>query len=392
MKRFLLLGLRRLLVKGSLIGAFASIALATASGRAFAAVEPLQRTEILSRGQGGLGFSYYWGHGSWSPGLASSAPGTCAGSCPNCTHTGRYGADCSGFVCKAWVMPSTNSDLTVDQHPYSTADLINSKPGYWTPVAESEVRPGDARVYRTSTSGHTYLIREITGAGRYTTLEAKGCSYGILSTARTDAWITQRRALVVEPAAATPDVPEVPAGATSTWAALSNPYCTRATSATAGLVTDIFVVRSADKVVVQTVEAAAAQAGAEMCVRITFAAAGTFSIAAKAKNDAGSSAESAALAVVVSGGPSDGGVDGGPADGGADAGADAGGDAGHDAGSPDAGQPDGGLDAGDEGDGPGTGTVAPQKGCGCNGSSDAGVLSLLGLGLWSLSLRRRRGR
>ena len=358
---------------------------------AFAAVDPLPRADILARGQGALGFSYYWGHGSWSPGLSSSAAGTCSGNCPSCTHAGRYGADCSGFVCKAWSLPSTNSDVTADSHPYSTADLITAKAGYWTTVAEADVKPGDARVYRSGSSGHTYLIREVTGAGRYTTLEAKGCSYGILSTARSDGWVTQRRAQVVEPAPTAPATPEVPSGPAATSVGAAASFCTRSAAAQGGSVTDSFLVRSVDKTLLQTIEAPAAASGAEMCVQIAFTSAGTFKVSARAFNAAGTSAESAAVTVVVAGsadgGVPDGGADAGPHDGGSDAGpADAGPAA--DAGSPDAGRSDGGPidagnDTGDEGDGP---ALTSKSGCGGCGSADIGALALLGLCV----LRRRR--
>ena len=330
-----------------------------------AAVEPIQRSEVLARGQGGLGFSYYWGHGSWLPGHAGDAAGSCTGSCPNCTHTGRYGADCSGFVCKAWAMPASNSDVTVDSHPYSTADLINSKPGYWTPVTDAQARPGDARVYRSNGSGHTYLIRDVTGAGRFTTYEAKGCSYGILSTARTDAWTTQRRASIVEPQGGPPSTPEVPAGPISAPAGQLVSFCTRATAPQGGNVVDSIVVRDAGGKIVSTTDAPAALSGAEMCIRVAFPAPGRYAVTARARNDVGVSAESAALAVTVTG-AADAGV--------ADAGT-------PDAGVPDAGEPDAGPD---DGDGPGIPPAA--KGCGgCGGGGQAAVV-LIGL----VALRRRR--
>ena len=28
--------------------------------------------------------------------------GSCSGSCPSCSHSGKYGADCSGLIAKAW--------------------------------------------------------------------------------------------------------------------------------------------------------------------------------------------------------------------------------------------------------------------------------------------------
>ncbi len=365
-----------------------------AAASAGATVAPINRADILSRAQGALGYSYYWGHGSWSPGGVSQSAGTCAGNCPNCTHAGRYGADCSGYACKVWSLPSTNADVTIDEHPYSTADLINAKAGYWGPVADADLKPGDARVFRTATEGHVYLIRTITGAGRFTTLEAKGCAYGILSLTRSDAWTSQRRAQVVEPTPLPPDTPEQPNGPQGAVVGQPTPYCTRATSAQGGQITDSFFARNAAGTIVAAADAPAALAGAEMCVALVFPSAGHFNVGAKASNGAGTSAESAPLPVVAS---AAGGTDGGTQDGGgADAGtADAGA---HDGGPPDAGHADAGgtlpdagpplIDGGDEGD-PGTPVgAAAKQGCGgCGGStSSAPALALLAI----FALRRRR--
>ena len=46
------------------------------------------------------GFSYFWGGSAWSPGAGDKGICTPTGAngCPSCTHTGSWGADCSGFV------------------------------------------------------------------------------------------------------------------------------------------------------------------------------------------------------------------------------------------------------------------------------------------------------
>ena len=66
--------------------------------------------DILCRGQSAVGFSYAWGGECWcatgcSPDFGSCDAGSCSGSCPSCTHYGTYGADCSGFVSRAWQVP-----------------------------------------------------------------------------------------------------------------------------------------------------------------------------------------------------------------------------------------------------------------------------------------------
>src|SRR5262245_25174724 len=45
----------------------------------------------ISRARSGVGFSYHWGGGCWDP--ASSHHGACYGNCPNCSHSGTWGAD-----------------------------------------------------------------------------------------------------------------------------------------------------------------------------------------------------------------------------------------------------------------------------------------------------------
>src|SRR5205823_5599292 len=74
---------------------------------------------FIARGKLSIGFSYWWGHGAWTTD-ATAAPGSCSGSCPTCTHAGTFGADCSGMVAKAWLVPAANWSLSGDSHPYST--------------------------------------------------------------------------------------------------------------------------------------------------------------------------------------------------------------------------------------------------------------------------------
>ena len=50
----------------------------------------------IARAKAAVGFSYYWGGGAWlASGPSSSTAGSCTGSCPSCSHSGKYGADCS---------------------------------------------------------------------------------------------------------------------------------------------------------------------------------------------------------------------------------------------------------------------------------------------------------
>ena len=154
------------------------------------AVEPSADTasstwvaQTLARAAKGVGFSYWWGHGRWSD-PTKVAHGSCSGSCPSCTHGGAYGADCSGFVAKAWGVPSGNSTLEVDKHPYSTKSFAaNTK--LWKTVAWNNVKPGDALVYDNGSQGHIVLVVQVKAKGDYDVYEARGCATGIVHNRRT---------------------------------------------------------------------------------------------------------------------------------------------------------------------------------------------------------------
>jgi cell wall-associated NlpC family hydrolase len=138
--------------------------------------------EIFALAKLAVGYSYYWGHGSWRDDAAQ--PGSCSGSCPSCTHSGQYGADCSGFVAKVWQVPSA-SPITLDAHPFSTANFYNDQV-YWTQIPRSTIAPADALVRRDATSGHIALFES--GAdpfGAVWLYEARGCATGVVHDLRT---------------------------------------------------------------------------------------------------------------------------------------------------------------------------------------------------------------
>jgi hypothetical protein len=138
--------------------------------------------DIFARARLAVGYSYYWGHGSWRD--DDTQPGSCSGSCPSCTHSGQYGADCSGFVAKVWQVPSA-SPITLDAHPYSTANFYNDQI-YWKQIPRSTLAPTDALVRRDATSGHIALFDS--GAdpfGAVWLYEARGCATGVVHDLRT---------------------------------------------------------------------------------------------------------------------------------------------------------------------------------------------------------------
>jgi cell wall-associated NlpC family hydrolase len=143
------------------------------------------RDAAISRAKGAVGFSYWWGHGRWIPnGATSSNKGVCTGSCPNCSHSGSFGADCSGLAAKVWNVPSSNNDMTVDSHPYSTLSFIGSN-SQWSTISRSNAQRGDMLVYNTNGAGHIFVYESGDAWGSLWAYEARGCSYGIVHNLRT---------------------------------------------------------------------------------------------------------------------------------------------------------------------------------------------------------------
>lgn len=143
------------------------------------------RDTAITRAKSGVGFSYWWGHGRWlASGPTSSTKGYCSGSCPSCSHSGSYGADCSGYIAKIWQVPSTNSALNDDEHPYSTYNFYHQTT-HWHGVSRSNLKKADALVYRSGSGGHMVLYESGSGWGSMWAYEAKGCSSGIVKNLRT---------------------------------------------------------------------------------------------------------------------------------------------------------------------------------------------------------------
>ncbi len=140
-------------------------------------------SNAFARAKLAVGFSYFWGGGSWrGAGVSSSTAGSCSGSCPSCTHSGRYGADCSGLVAKAWQFGEKS--LEVDSHPYSTEDFVDDREGRWSTVSRDSLKKGDALAYNSDGHGHIVLYEKGDSWGTPTVVECRGCSYGCVYNAR----------------------------------------------------------------------------------------------------------------------------------------------------------------------------------------------------------------
>jgi len=137
----------------------------------------------VARAAASVGFSYWWGGGAWTAGGATSSnKGSCSGSCPSCSHSGSYGADCSGMVAKAWQFGTKT--LEVNSHPYSTASFVSDVAGKWSTVSRGAMKKGDALVYNSGSAGHIVLYEKGDGWGSPTVYECKGCSYGCVHDTR----------------------------------------------------------------------------------------------------------------------------------------------------------------------------------------------------------------
>ncbi len=143
------------------------------------------RAEAIERAKAGKGFSYWWGHGRWkAEGVTAATKGSCSGGCPDCSHSGSYGADCSGYVAKIWGVPSTNKDLATDSHPYGTIHFVKDSAN-WKTVSRDSVKSGDALVYNSGGAGHIILYASGDGWGSMYAYECKGCSAGCVYGLRT---------------------------------------------------------------------------------------------------------------------------------------------------------------------------------------------------------------
>ena len=172
-------------VSGWSYGAYLNLVSQPSTGGGGTPTTSTGRDGAIDRAKGGVGFSYWWGHGRWIPGGATSSnKGVCTGSCPNCSHSGSYGADCSGFVAKAWQVPSSNSDMTSDSHPYGTIHFVGSN-SQWSTVSRGNAQKGDAFVYNQNGAGHMFIFESGDAWGSMWAYEAKGCAIPIVHNLRT---------------------------------------------------------------------------------------------------------------------------------------------------------------------------------------------------------------
>lgn len=158
---------------------------ASSSGTSPADIDgPPSPENAIARAKTAVGFSYYWGFGVWLPsGATRDNAGSCSGNCPSCTHSGRYGADCSGLVAKAWQLGTKAID--VNSHPYSTFDFVKNMPGKWSIISRASLKKGDSLVYNENGAGHMVIVEKGDPWGALTVYECRGCAYGCTYGTRT---------------------------------------------------------------------------------------------------------------------------------------------------------------------------------------------------------------
>ncbi len=144
------------------------------------------RDTLICRAKSGLGFSYWWGNGSWcangcspdySCGKGNCTPDAGTSGCPKCSHSGSKGADCSGYVARVWDVPSVKP-LSTNWHPYSTFNFYWEST-HWDHIDKSAAKKGDALTYRKLTSsGKDCLYSDACSSGGHIVLYESGDPYG----------------------------------------------------------------------------------------------------------------------------------------------------------------------------------------------------------------------
>ena len=156
---------------------------------ATAAPPAMSVSDVMCRAKSAVGYSYWWGGSCWCASGCSGAFGSCSkgkctpksgsSGCPSCTHSGSYGADCSGFLYTVWRVGGLSASKACGPHgPVSGTYTKNTS--NWTVVTPTKRQKGDS----IAKSGHVMLFESSTSWGDHWVYEAKGCKYGIVHNTR----------------------------------------------------------------------------------------------------------------------------------------------------------------------------------------------------------------
>lgn len=147
----------------SLVGGAIAVAALVAIGAqpALACTCPTRSdSQCIDTARSGVGSPYSWGHARWKT-----------------TDRTWGGADCSGFVVKAWQVPRASA-ITEDYHPYGTYHLFNTS-YHWYTIARKSLWKSDIVGYSDpdgsgSATGHVVMYYYGDVYGTAMVLEAPG--------------------------------------------------------------------------------------------------------------------------------------------------------------------------------------------------------------------------
>jgi hypothetical protein len=131
------------------------------------------RTGVVGLARALQGFSYWWGGARF---VSGGAAGACYGNCPSCSHSGSNGADCSGYLNKAWMLASA-LPMDANKHGPTSADHYYSG----RTVPRSSLAAADAL----ARDGHIFLYLSGDPWGNLNACESKGCAYQVSCHLRT---------------------------------------------------------------------------------------------------------------------------------------------------------------------------------------------------------------
>ncbi len=127
-----------------------------------AEIPAVTRDSIIEYAATGVGSPYVWGGDKWDPNNRSWG-----------------GADCSGYVIKAWQLPSRADYTTSVGHPYNTYSFYYQNT-HWDNISRDNLAKGDILVYRSSGGGHMVIYHYGDKWGSPVVYEARSSKTGII--------------------------------------------------------------------------------------------------------------------------------------------------------------------------------------------------------------------
>jgi len=126
----------------------------------------ISRDDIIAYAESGVGSPYVWGGDKWDP-----------------NNRKWGGADCSGYVLKAWQIPYAAAYTESVGHPYNTYNFYYEQT-HWYPIERDELQKGDMLVYRDKSGGHSVIYHYGDKWGNAVVYEARSKKTGIVHAMR----------------------------------------------------------------------------------------------------------------------------------------------------------------------------------------------------------------